>query len=97
MQVFCPIFPCNNFLLSCFFLGGGKVKFCKTSRPIEYSSEQGCIIDEAEDCPNIHIGESVSFPVSIIDNSMVYSCTVHANFWAFGVCLIFILAVQNNG
>ncbi|CAL4969818.1 unnamed protein product [Urochloa decumbens] len=40
-------------------------------RPIEYSDEQGCLLDEA-DCmsPNINIQESVSFPVSIIDNRM---------------------------
>ncbi|KAL6640164.1 hypothetical protein ACP70R_022013 [Stipagrostis hirtigluma subsp. patula] len=37
-------------------------------RPIEFSDEQGCLIDEAES-PNIYIQESVSFPVSIIDNA----------------------------
>ncbi|XP_022683884.1 uncharacterized protein LOC111257871 [Setaria italica] len=41
-------------------------------RPLGYSDEQGCLVDEAADCmsPNIYIQESVSFPVSIIDNRM---------------------------
>ncbi|CAN6251311.1 unnamed protein product [Urochloa humidicola] len=41
-------------------------------RPIEYSDEQGCLLDEAGNCmsPNINIQESISFPVSIIDNGM---------------------------
>ncbi|KAJ1279147.1 hypothetical protein BS78_04G132700 [Paspalum vaginatum] len=40
-------------------------------RPIEFSDDLGCLIDEAEDkSPNIYIQESVSFPVSIIDNKM---------------------------
>jgi hypothetical protein len=49
-----------------------KVKFCKNFRPIEYPDGQGCYIIEAKDTsPNIFIKESVSFPVSIIDNKMV--------------------------
>ncbi|XP_039838776.1 structural maintenance of chromosomes flexible hinge domain-containing protein GMI1-like isoform X5 [Panicum virgatum] len=40
-------------------------------RPIDYSAEQGCWLDEAGcTSPNIYIQESVSFPVSIIDNRM---------------------------
>lgn len=74
------------------------MKHRKFSRPIDYSDEQGCRLDEA-DCtsPNIYIQESVSFPVSIIDNGMVNSCISACKFLAFAVFLIAIHAVQNYG
>uniref|UniRef100_K3YYY4 Uncharacterized protein n=1 Tax=Setaria italica TaxID=4555 RepID=K3YYY4_SETIT len=47
-------------------------EFTHVLMPLGYSDEQGCLVDEAADCmsPNIYIQESVSFPVSIIDNRM---------------------------
>jgi len=47
------------------------VKLRKFSRPIDCSDEQGCWLDETEcTSPNISIQESVSFPVSIIDDRL---------------------------
>jgi hypothetical protein len=83
--LFNPILSSKKFASLLFF--SGKVKSAKISRPIEYSHEQGCLLDEAADrmSPNIYIQESVSFPVSIIDNRMVKPCTSSCKFLAFGV------------
>jgi len=74
------------------------VKLRKFSRPIDCSDEQGCWLDETEcTSPNISIQESVSFPVSIIDDRLVNSCVIACKFLAFGVFLIAILVVRNYG
>jgi hypothetical protein len=41
------------------------------SRSIECSDEQGCLLEEGPDSMRLNIQESVSFPISMIDNDKV--------------------------
>ena len=41
------------------------------SRSIECSDEQGCLLEEGPDGMRLNIQESVSFPISMIDNDKV--------------------------
>ena len=41
------------------------------SRSIEWSGEQGCLLEEGPDGMRLNIQESVSFPISMIDDDKV--------------------------
>lgn len=69
MQVFFPSRKLRTF-------SSWKVIFCKLFRPMECADEQGCILDESGGYPKINLQESISFPISIIDNKKVMIHTV---------------------
>lgn len=69
MQVFFPSRKLRTF-------SSWKVIFCKLFRPMECADEQGCILDESGGYPKINLQESISFPISIIDDKKVMIHTV---------------------
>jgi hypothetical protein len=60
------------------------------SRSIEFSDKQGCLLEEGPDSMCLNIQESVSFPISMIDNNKVKYLVGHTT-CAISLSMLFLM------